>query len=191
MSDTATSAAPAIGYSITANIDGNRQIVFQHFVAADEDDASVNANLDRIMGLVDRQRARYEIPGLAEELETLTNTMAQYEEDRARVDLEYDKAMATLDVQIEEMAGKRKEFFDDGYAQHKSSGRQGSYKPQGMVKTNIARVENAIEQAKEAKTKNLNERAQATENLEISITRHKARIALVTERIAKLKESTG
>ena len=99
--------------------------------------------------------------------------------------------MATLDVQIEEMAGKRKEFFDQGYEQHKSSGRQGSYKPQGMVKTNIARVENAIEQAKEAKTKNLNERAQATENLEISITRHKARIALVTERIAKLKESTG
>lgn len=191
MSDTATSATPAIGYSITANIDGNRQIVFQHFVAADEDDTSVNANLDRIMGLVDRQRARYEIPGLAEELETLTNTMAQYEEDRARVDLEYDKAMATLDVQIEEMAGKRKEFFDQGYEQHKSSGRQGSYKPQGMVKTNIARVENAIEQAKEAKTKNLNERAQATENLEISITRHKARIALVTERIAKLKESTG
>ena len=86
MSDTATSATPAIGYSITANIDGNRRIVFQHFVAADEDDASVNANLDRIMGLVDRQRARYEIPGLAEELETLTNTMAQYEEDRARVD---------------------------------------------------------------------------------------------------------
>lgn len=191
MPDTATSTTPAIGYSITANIDGNRQIVFQHFVAADEDDASVNANLDRIMGLVDRQRARYEIPGLAEELETLTNTMAQYEEDRARVDLEYDKAMATLDVQIEEMAGKRKEFFDQGYEQHKSSGRQGSYKPQGMVKTNIARVENAIEQAKEAKTKNLNERAQATENLEISITRHKARIALVTERIAKLKESTG
>lgn len=191
MSDTATSATPAIGYSITANIDGNRQIVFQHFVAADEDDASVNANLDRIMSLVDRQRARYEIPGLQEELDTLTNTMAQYEEDRARVDLEYDKAMATLDVQIEEMAGKRKEFFDQGYEQHKSSGRQGSYKPQGMVKTNIARVENAIEQAKEAKTKNLNERAQATENLEISITRHKARIALVTERIAKLKESTG
>ena len=191
MSDTATSATPAIGYSITANIDGNRQIVFQHFVAADEDDSSVNGNLDRIMSLVDRQRARYEIPGLQEELDTLTNTMAQYEEDRARVDLEYDKAMATLDVQIEEMAGKRKEFFDQGYEQHKSSGRQGSYKPQGMVKTNIARVENAIEQAKEAKTKNLNERAQATENLEISITRHKARIALVTERIAKLKESTG
>jgi hypothetical protein len=191
MSDTATSATPAIGYSITANIDGNRQIVFQHFVAADEDDTSVNANLDRIMGLVDRQRARYEIPGLQEELDTLTNTMAQYEEDRARVDLEYDKAMATLDVQIEEMGGKRKEFFDQGYEQHKSSGRQGSYKPQGMVKTNIARVENAIEQAKDAKTKNLNERAQAIENLEISITRHKARIALVKERIAKLKESTG
>jgi hypothetical protein len=48
--------APAIGYSIVANLGGDRQITVQCFVDEGEEDKAVNARFDRVMTFIDRQR---------------------------------------------------------------------------------------------------------------------------------------
>ena len=67
--DTPAGSAPALGFSITANIHDRSQIVAQSFVPFDASDDQVNAALDKVMRALDRQAAKYQIKDLKRKLE--------------------------------------------------------------------------------------------------------------------------
>lgn len=178
----------AIGYSVAANIDGARQITFQHFIASDATDAQVNADLDRIMRIVDRQRAVYEMPEIVAELEKLQEEISQYTEDKVTTaEANFQRAQADLDVQIETLQGDHKKAFNAAYEAHGRSGRGGEFKPRGQTAANLDRIEAGIRQAVEAKEKNENERAQFILTIDGNIQRRRDRIALLEGKLADLK----
>jgi chromosome segregation ATPase len=182
---------PAIGFSITANIDGNRQTVFQGFFDENEDDKTVNKRIDRVMRLVDRQRSIYEIPGLKEELLKLTDELAQYNEDVDKAEGEFQKAQATLDVQVVEVQQTRAKEEEAGRADHARSGKLGSYKPGGNRARNLELCQKQIEDIKKQKETNAAERQQFLDNIKISIERRQARIEILKVKIADLEQALG
>lgn len=188
MSEAATppTQVVALGYSIVGSISDNAQITFHHAIAEDESDASVNAKLDRIMGLIDRQRLKYEAPALRKELADLKDMNAQSTEDMANSEANYNKAQADLDVQIETFQKKAKELHDVGYARHQHSGRGGSYVPKGNDAQQIAAAKAGVDAAVEAKARNDAERKQFLENIGVSTSRREARIAMIEGKLAEI-----
>jgi seryl-tRNA synthetase len=178
---------PAIGLSITANIDGNRQVVFQGFFDENEEDKAVNRRVDRIMRLVDRQRSIYEIPGLREELQKLTDELDQYNEDVGKAEAEFNKAQALLDVQIIEVQKTRAKDYEAGREEHARAGKMGSYKPAGNRARNLEICDKQLDDIKKQKETNAAERQQFLDNIQVSIERRTARIAILQDKIAALE----
>jgi hypothetical protein len=178
--------APAIGYSVTCNLDGNRQIVFQCFVDQDEDDASVNAKLDRVLRFSDRQRARYELVDMAKEIDELTKTLDQFDIEKGRVEENFQKAQASFDLQIMELRAQAKDLQTKGYNEHAASGRKGDYVPRGATAAQLANIEVAIADADRQKTEQVEARAAALANTATNMDNRKRRIA---ELKAKMDEA--
>jgi hypothetical protein len=174
-----TEQAPAIGFSVTTNLDGNRQIVLQGFFAADTATPEANATLDKVLVLADRQKARYELPEVEEELFKHRETLSQYEEDKASLDVRHQHEQARREVEIAEMERVRPEerakkealinadilamqqhrvqVVEQGAESHRRSGRQGSYVPVGSTKANIERIDSQIRAVTESRDRQLAE----------------------------------
>ena len=182
---------PAIGFSITANIDGNRQVVFQGFFDENEEDKVVNRRVDRVMHLIDRQRSIYEIPGLKEELQKLTDELAQYNEDVGKAEIEFEKAQATLDVQFLEVQQTRAKEHEAGLAEHKRSGKMSGYKPAGNRARNLELCQKQLDDIKKQKETNAAERQQFLDNIKASIERRQTRIEILKTKIADLEQALG
>lgn len=182
-------ATPAIGFSITANLGGERQIVFQHFVGQDEDDKTVNARLDRLMMFVDRLKAKTDLPELRDELAKLETTLAQFEEDRARLETEHVAAQARLDLQGNTLAKDIDKLLREGEAAFRAAGRQGAYTPQGLAKASIERVQFGLNQVTEEKARASAERDQALANMAISVKRYSEHIETLKAKIAEREKA--
>ena len=102
------SEAPALGYSIVANLGDNRQITAQCFVAHDEPLSVVNDHIDKVMRVIDRQRATYQIKELQTELDTLVATKTRAEDDLARVEEHFVADQTRVDVQLQHLANSDK-----------------------------------------------------------------------------------
>ena len=186
-----TTQVLAIGYSIVGAISDKAQITFNHAVADDETDASVNAKIDRIMGIIDRQVAKYEIPALAKELRDLEDMNAQSVEDMAQSELNFQREQAALDVQIATFNSERKKYFDAAAAKAARSGRGGDYKPRGGDAAVLDRQDAGVRAALEAKARNEAEREQFLANIGISNTRREVRIGIIKARLAEINELVG
>lgn len=182
---------PAIGFSVTANVDGDRQVVFQGYFEQAEDDAVVNARIDRIMALTDRQRSKYKLPGLREEQRKLADELAQYKQDVDEAELNFNKAQATLDVQALELGKNRARIHNDGLQQHNVLGKSGSYVPKGAAAASLANLDKALEEVKDRKTTNEAEKKVHLDNVSIAINRRHARLALLEQEIADLERLFG
>ena len=191
MTGRAPAPAPALGYSVVVNLDGNRQLTMQCFVAEDEPAEVVNAKLDRVFAVIDRQKARYDIVGEREELEKESAALAQFEEDLARVDADFEKAQAGLREQVVEMTTQKTQALEGGYNQHNAAGRRGEYVPSGHTKQTVNAAEAALRNVAETLHKNEAERDQHRLGVEISIDRYHKAIAARKERIATLEKTLG
>ncbi len=101
--DTPAGSAPALGFSITANIHDRSQIVAQSFVPFDASDEQVDAALDKVMRALDRQAAKYQVKDLKKKME--------FEE-------------IALKNQVEKVA----DFQNAAANEHATSGRRGEFK---------------------------------------------------------------
>ena len=102
--DTPAGSAPALGFSITANITGSAPIVAQSFVPFEAGDDEINAALDKVMKAIDRQQAKYQVKDLKRKLE---------------------QEEIVLKDQVEKVANLQ----NTAAAEHAQSGRRGEYKP--------------------------------------------------------------
>jgi hypothetical protein len=161
----------ATGVSLVVGLANDRQITFQTGFEGDEPDDVVNARLDRIMRLADRQKARYQIEEVEEELVKHQETLANFLEDLERREIQHTHDQAAKRVEIEHMAELREQAKADFQAQidgtilkiqqareeqcasgleaYRASGRQGSYVPSGATKRNLELIDKQIDQAKE------------------------------------------
>lgn len=169
--------AAALGYSIVSNLDGNRQITVQCFVAEDASDTEVNAKLDRVFRVVDRQKARYDLVTEHEELEKESKILVQLKEDLARIDSDFDVAQAKLDEQMKEFDQQHADLFAQGYNTHVGTGRKGEYTPAGFAAGQLRAIEQATANAEDAKKKNEAEREQHRTGALISVSRYEKAIA--------------
>lgn len=161
----------ASAVSIVVGLSNDRQITFQTGFEGDEPDAAVNERFDRIMRLADRQKARYQIPEIEEELFQHRETLANFVEDRDRLETNHVHDQAARQVQIDEMErlrsderakvrdeidgtilkiqAKRQSEWEEGQAEHRRTGRMSPYKPAGLRKSNIEHCDQALATAKD------------------------------------------
>jgi hypothetical protein len=177
----------AIGYSIAAQLADDRHITFQHFVGQDDDNAAVNATIDRIMGFIDRQQKRFKLPKLREEKAQLEGVIAQAEKDLAQVEAEFEAEEQLRGETIGKLQAHRDAVHKAGYAEHTASGRRGAYEAKGHRKVEIDRAEAEIGKLVEAAVTRANERAVAVQNLNENNAKRKMRIAAIDAEIAELE----
>jgi cob(I)alamin adenosyltransferase len=95
---------PAIGYQIVAALNDRTQMTFSHFVGQNDSDKKVNATIDRIMGFMQRQRAKFDVAQLTDELTKMTTTLENLGSDVARVDEQFDRDKRSTIAEIEQLA---------------------------------------------------------------------------------------
>jgi len=182
---------PAIGFSTTVNVDGDRQMVFQGYFEQGEPDDVVNARIDRIMLLADRQRSKYKLPALREELQKLTDELAQYKQDVDEAELNFQKAQAGLDIQIVELMAQKANLHNEGAASHAARGKVSPYKPAGHVASSLQNIEKQVADLKDRKASNEAEKKVHYDNVVIAIDRRQARVQVLQEQIADLERLFG
>jgi hypothetical protein len=176
---------PVIGVSITANVDGDRQVVFQTAIDPAQTDTEVNALLDRLMGFASRQKLIHDIVGMRKDLKQMSLDIDRFTIQEADTKLRAKVANAELDVQILEWQRQKKAIFDSGYAKHVGdTNRRGEYRPRGQDAIQIERIEAAILDAQQCKAKNDEGLAAEIENHQTNIERRKTRIEELTAEIA-------
>jgi hypothetical protein len=183
--------SPAIGISLTMNVGNNAQAVLQTFVAQEASDKEANALLDRLFSLAARQKALGEIPELEEDLSKHKKTLAQFNEDLARVETDYE---TNKEKRLESIAKLTKDYeaeFEKAYETHSKSGRQGEFEPRGSVKSRLATYTAGINKIDQEMKKADAERHQAIEGLKISQVRYEAEIERLSADIAKRKALIG
>jgi hypothetical protein len=179
---------PAVGVSITANLNGDRQIVLQTHFAGDATAAEKNAAVDGLNAVVDRAKAKYEIVDLEAKLADLSKAAAQFDEDYARIEADYWAAVERRKIERETYAADRSKAEADGYDAFKASGRAGAYAPKGHVKASLDRYDAAIKALDGLDQKAQAERDAAVQNLDISRKRFADEIVRVQGEIAKRRE---
>lgn len=163
--------AYASAVSITVGLSNDRQITFQTGFESDEPEGHVNARFDRIMRLADRQKARYQIEEIEEELVKHQETLANFLEDLERRETAHVHEQAERRVVIDTMSGMRVQAKRDFQAEidgtilkiqearaeqynaaleaFRAAGRKGSYVPAGQAKRNLGLIDKQIADAKD------------------------------------------
>jgi hypothetical protein len=211
------------------------QITFQSGFEGDETDAVVNERLDRLVALANRQKAIAEVPKLEDDVLKQRETLSQLHEDLERIEAghvaqqkarrdqldaqkasrarERKKHEASIDVMILEMQDVKQRMFNEGADEARSRGRMGAYKPQGVAKTNLDKVDHQIALAMDGREKEMeawdvqfdeqlataqaeiekaeSERDQAIAQIGVSIKRYEDAIAVSTEKLNKARAAAG
>lgn len=167
----------ATALSLVVALADNRQITFQSGFEGDETDEVVNERLDRLMRLADRQKARYEIETVDEDIIKHKKALAQMLEDLESLEANHERQMAVRHVELEErkrirpaekqkmtdemnaglldLSQRREALLEEGAAQYRAAGRQGRFKPTGALAANLEKFNIGITRMKEAMDKDL------------------------------------
>jgi hypothetical protein len=165
--------AVATATAIVVGLTNNRQITFQTGHEGNEDPETVFNRYMGVMKIADRLQAVYEIPEIEEELFKHRETLANFLEDKRRLEAAFEVSQAERQVTIDEMRRsrpemkaaklaemnaaildmqkRRGEFYGQGHEEFRRRGRTGSYTPAGATKATLDRIELGIKQAGEAR----------------------------------------
>ena len=161
----------AVGVTLVHTIADGRQISFSTAFAEDMSKEKRNALLDDLMSLSNRQKAISDRPDVEAELLKHRETLAQYQEDMARLEAEFptkqaareaslqalvkgrdnarEEQLAEFTEQYEKLTTRRAGEFNTGYKEHLDRGRTGEYKPSGHREANLRNMDKELEQARE------------------------------------------
>lgn len=182
---------PAIGYSITANLDDRRQIVVQCFVDEDADDGTVKAKLDRALSFVDRAVARYSIKKLRDELAQHEVATKNGRENLDKLNQEFEHAQAAREVEIAAMSEKIDDEIRHAKAKFEQSGRRGDFHLNGAPEANVRNMRVSMEQVKTAMAKAKSEKEQAEQQFTKSMERFHEESERRKKEIAELEGLLG
>ena len=165
--------AVATATAIVVGLTNNRQITFQTGHEGNEDPEVVFQRYMGVMKIADRLQAVYEIPEIEDELFKHRETLANFLEDKKRLEAAFEIAQAERQVTVDEMRrarpemkdaklaemnaaildmqNRRQEFYDQGHESARARGRTGTYRPEGALKATLDRIDLAIKHAGEAR----------------------------------------
>lgn len=153
-------SATALGYSISAGLGDKRNIVCQCFVAEDEDDLVVNARIDRVMRVIDRQQAVYDLEAEMEGFQKRGETLQLNIAGLPIAAHNLKKEIAIMAVKLQELETTVEAEKQAGYNEWTARGAKGEYKPKGFRLNKINACTAEIERIKaaiEAKPKDENQ----------------------------------
>lgn len=177
---------PGIDITLTGNFGGDRQMAVRTMLVQDTPEADQHAIVDRVFRVFDRQKARYELEDLREELRKNHEALSRFEEDMPAVEANYQRAQAALDVEIEELRKRGAEIRTEDERRHDASGRRGAYKATGHVASDLANIDRQIAKVAEDKAKAKAERAEFLKSHDqVGVRRYREEIARVETEIAK------
>jgi hypothetical protein len=171
------SEAPALGFSLVANLGDNRQMTCQAFVGVDEDLPTIHARIDKVQAVIDRQRARYEMSDILKERETAAKTLERGKDDLARVEADYQANLKANDERLVAIASGLAEVDNKAAAR----GRGG---PVGGDRSRVNTLNYERQEIAATKAKNAAERDQYLQNVLVSIERFEEAVADCDRRIA-------
>lgn len=171
-------AAPALGYSILANLGDEKQITVQCFADSEEEMASIHAKIDRAMAVIDRQKAKYRLKDLRKERDEMEATLARHEDDLARLEETFAANQDAIDARITECVRVKQSLYDAAQA-------RGRGKPVGAEGGQVTALGKEIESLKQDKAKATAERGAARDNLAVNVGRFRDAIAKKNEEIAE------
>lgn len=87
-------ASPALGFSFTVSLPGERNLVFQTHLAQESTPDEINKQLDKVLAVADRAIAKYTAPLLRKQLEIETGQRDRCAEDLKRIDAAEDARKA-------------------------------------------------------------------------------------------------
>jgi DNA repair exonuclease SbcCD ATPase subunit len=169
-------AAPALGYSILANLGDEKQLTVQCFVDSEESLPSIHAKLDKAMAVVDRQKAKYRLKDLAKELAETEAALGRQQDDLARIEDQFVAGQEARAEQVRQLAEAREEIAKAAYGK----GRSG---PVGHDKQRSEALKKQIEHLREEGNKAEAERAQARQNMAVNIGRFNDHIEKLAKQI--------
>lgn len=162
--------APALGFSIVANLGDNRQITCQCFVNVDEDLPEIHARIDKVQSVIDRQRARYEVADIEKERDTAAKTLQRAKDDLATVEGNFKSTMAENDQRLIDIAAQIADI-------NKAAADRGRGSPAGADASRVRALEAQRKEIVAAKDKNNAERDQYLQNVLVSIERFEEAVA--------------
>lgn len=115
---------PAIAISLAADLGSGRGLTLQTHVHRADTENAIDSVLDKIMGRVDRQKAKYEIPDLQDELAKMERAMHNLEEDA-------------------------KKLYSDAADRWAKAGHKGEFKPGPTERSGIQNCEQNIKRFKD------------------------------------------
>jgi hypothetical protein len=140
--------ATAIGYSIISNLGGERQMTVQCFVAEDEDIEVINRRIDRVLAVVDRQKAKYDLAKREQEFEEVALHTRNFLNAIPMAERAAQAQVETLKAELLGMQEARKEVHDEAYSAHVAAGRRGQFRPKGSLEGQLRNMDNEIAKKK-------------------------------------------
>lgn len=176
--------APALGYSILANLGDEKQITVQCFADSEEDITSIHSKVDKAMAVVDRQKAKYRRADLLKQVDEMETTQRRQKDDLARLESEFEASQEKINDRIAELQKECEDIQAAAYGR----GRAG---PVGQDKASSNAKQREIGQLLEQRNKAAAERAQARENIAVNIGRFDEEIAKAKAKIVECDELIG
>ena len=189
MSEEATKApAPALGFSITANLGKDRQLVLQTHVGNDCDLGALNAMLDKLAAAADRQKAIADLETEEAELETNLRAFEQAQEDEQRCRIDWDARHALKMRELEQIGENREKALKEARGDHQASGRRTEFAPS---KTLLRPYDQDAQKLAAEIAKAQVEHEAELGNWAATAKKWQTVVARARERIAKLKAKAG
>lgn len=182
---TAPVVAPALGYSILANLGDEKQLTVQCFVDSEEPLASIHNKIDKAMAVIDRQKAKYRKADCVKELDKMERTNRQLHEDLARLEGEFEKNQTAFDDAIARAVKTQNDLNEAAYGRGRAGG------PVGHEKARVNALKAEVHQLNEQKAKAQADRDQARQNIAVSISRYEEEIGKMKEQIAECEAIIG
>lgn len=180
----AETPAPALGYSILANLGDEKQLTVQCFVDSEASLGDIHAALDKALVVIDRQKARYKVKDLRVELEKMQRTLGQMEADLGNLETAFEANQKAVDERIADCKARVNEINAAAYGR----GREG---PVGADKAQVSALTKELAHHAEEKAKAQAERKQARDNTAVTIGRYQEEIARVTAQVAECEALIG
>jgi hypothetical protein len=182
---------PGIDITLTGNFGGDRQMAVRTMLLQNTAEAEAHDIVDRVFRVFDRQKARYELVDLAEELRKNKQALARFTEDMPAVEANHKKEQAARDLEIATMRATYNDELTRDREAHAAK-KAGPYALTNAMKSRKNQIESAIRKVVEVKEKADAERAEFIRSHDATgVKRFEEEIARIEAEIAKRKLIVG
>lgn len=177
--------------ALVTTLEDGRQIQMRTTFPQGAPRSEIDATFDKLFGVVDRQKARYELSALRKDVTKHRKMLRNQEHDIARLDQQHEVKMAEIAAQAEALNVDQDRVYNAAVEQHNASGKKGQFKPQGHTAARLDGIDAQRRKLAEERDRAESERATAFQNYKVSGDRFREEIATLESEIAERERIIG